>query len=161
MHTPLPDADEQTKAFFSVLNRFRRLNPFTLLPLPRHDYMLLFTIRSLQDQFPGGLTVSDVAREMCVAQPAVSRTLRGLETHKLIQREISPADRRRIYVKLTPKGLHTIQQADAVLQEFHQGVKKQFMPQDLEQLIRLLHQLCQISEEQLQQMKKGVSQHHG
>lgn len=147
---------DQIETFLSVMNRFHNLNLFAMLPLSRHDYMVLFTIQCLQKKYEARLTVSAVAHEMGVAQPAVSRALRGLEALEMIQREVSREDRRNTYVALTPKGITTIQEAHHVLDVFHQGVRERFSMEEMEQMLTLLKRLYAASAEQLEQMKKGA-----
>lgn len=144
------------ETFLSITNRFHNLNVFTLLPLARHDYMVLFTIRCLQKKYSGGLTVSAVAKEMHVVQPAVSRTLRSLEELGLIRRDVSREDRRNTYVTLTQEGQLTIEEADHVLEQFHQGIREQFAPEEMKQLILLMERLYEAAEIQLEKMKKGA-----
>ncbi|MGN1403288.1 MAG: MarR family winged helix-turn-helix transcriptional regulator [Ruminococcus sp.] len=143
--------------FLSITNRLHNLNVFSLLPLGRHDYMVLFTIRCLQRKYSGCLTVSAVAKEMHVVQPAVSRTLRSLEELGLIQREVSREDRRNTYVALTPEGTTAIQEAEHVLEQFHQGVQERFTPEEMHLLILLMERLYAVSKEQIEKMKKGAT----
>lgn len=144
------------ETFLSITNRLHNLNVFSMLPLGRHDYMVLFTIRCLQKKYSGKLTVSAVAREMHVVQPAVSRTLRSLEELELIQREVSREDRRNTYVTLTTKGLLAAQEADRLLEQFHKGIREQFAQEEMEQLILLMERLYEVSEKQLEKMKRGA-----
>lgn len=78
----------ETDTFFELVNQFRSLNLFSLLPLARQDYMAMCAISCLQKKHPEGCTVSMMTQEMHVPQPAVSRTLRGLENDGYVRREI-------------------------------------------------------------------------
>ena len=82
------------KTFFGVINAFRSLNLFSLLPLSRQEYMVMFVIAGQRKTNPEGSTVSMVTQKMHVPQPAVSRTLRGLENDGYICREVCRTDRR-------------------------------------------------------------------
>ena len=92
------------KTFFGVINAFRSLNLFSLLPLSRQEYMVMFVIAGQRKTNPEGSTVSMVTQKMHVPQPAVSRTLRGLENDGYICREVCRTDRRNTYVTLTAAG---------------------------------------------------------
>ena len=94
----------EANTFFGVMNAFRSINMFSLLPLSRQEYMVMFVISKKQETDPEGCTVSAVAKKMRVPQPAVSRTLRGLENNGYIQREVCRTDRRNTYVTLTETG---------------------------------------------------------
>ena len=94
----------EANTFFGVMNAFRSINMFSLLPLSRQEYMVMFVISKKQETDPEGCTVSAVAKKMRVPQPAVSRTLRGLENNGYIQREVCRTDRRNTYVTRTETG---------------------------------------------------------
>ena len=149
---------ESMESFISLMNRFRSLNVFSTLPLSRLDYMVLLSVRCLQKHHPEGITVSMAAKDIQAAQPTISRTLRGLEALGLVQREVSREDRRNTYVTLTEKGLEAVQESDAVLNTFHTGIASRFSAAEMEQLIRLLRQLYDVSAAQLEEMKKGAKQ---
>ena len=61
------------KTFFGVINAFRSLNLFSLLPLSRQEYMVMFVIAGQRKTNPEGSTVSMVTQKMHVPQPAVAR----------------------------------------------------------------------------------------
>ena len=66
--------DCEANTFFGVMNAFRGLNVFSLLPLSRQEYMLMFlVIAGHRKTNPEGCTVSTLTRLMRVPQPAVSR----------------------------------------------------------------------------------------
>lgn len=153
------NAKDQMETFLTLMNRFRSLNLFSLLPLARHDYIVLFAIRCLQQRHGHELTVSALVQEMHTAQSAVSRTLRSLEKQGLIRREVSRDDRRNTYVILMPEGREAIRQADHVLETFHSGILSHFSSEEMAQLLTLLERLYLISDEQLEQMKKGEINH--
>lgn len=52
----------------------------------------------------GAVGVSDLAAQMRSTAPAISRSLRVLESEGYIQRAADPADRRKTWVRLTPEG---------------------------------------------------------
>ena len=86
--------DCEANTFFGVMNAFRGLNVFSLLPLSRQEYMLMFLVFRHRKTNPEGCTVSTLTRLMRVPQPAVSRTLRGLENNGYIRREVCREERR-------------------------------------------------------------------
>ena len=47
---------------------------------------------------------TDLARELTVGTPAITRALDGLEEFDLARRKVDPSDRRRIFVGRTAKG---------------------------------------------------------
>lgn len=108
----------ETDTFFELVNQFRSLNLFSLLPLARQDYMAMCAISCLQKKHPEGCTVSMMTQEMHVPQPAVSRTLRGLENDGYVRREVCRSDRRNTYVILTESGKSAVAEAGKLLEEF-------------------------------------------
>ena len=130
------------KTFFGVINAFRSLNLFSLLPLSRQEYMVMFVIAGQRKTNPEGSTVSMVTQKMHVPQPAVSRTLRGLEN-----------DGRNTYVTLTAAGEAEVQRANQLLEDFHRGIQKRFTQEEADQLMKLLQRLYAAASEELEEMK--------
>lgn len=56
------------------------------------------------------LTVSDLARKFMVSTPTMTRLLDNLVERQLVERHEDPADRRRVRVFLTEKGLEAFQE---------------------------------------------------
>ena len=139
--------------FFGVMNAFRSLNLFSLLPLSRQEYMVMFVIAKQREANPEGSTVSMVTQKMHVPQPAVSRTLRGLENGGYICREVCRKDRRNTYVTLTPAGEAEVQRAKQLFEEFHRGIQKRFTQEEVDQLMDLLQRLYAAASEELEEMK--------
>lgn len=146
----------ENQQLFEMIQRFRSLNLLATLPLPRQDYMVLYTVDCLQKEHPDACTVSMITKKMRIPQPAVSRTLRNLENGGYLQREVCRSDRRNTYVLLTDAGKKAVQDAGQVLMEFHNGIKKRFTQEESDQLMCLLQRLYEAASEQLEEMKKGV-----
>ena len=124
------------KTFFGVINAFRSLNLFSLLPLSRQEYMVMFVIAGQRK-----------------TNPAVSRTLRGLENDGYICREVCRTDRRNTYVTLTAAGEAEVQRANQLLEDFHRGIQKRFTQEEADQLMELLQRLYAAASEELEEMK--------
>lgn len=143
----------EANTFFGVMNAFRGINMFSLLPLSRQEYMVMFVISKKQETDPEGCTVSAVAQKMRVPQPAVSRTLRGLENNGYIRREVCRTDRRNTYVTLTETGETEVMKANQLLEEFHEGIRERFTQDEADQLMDLLRRLYAAASEELDAMK--------
>lgn len=148
--------EQEDQQLFEMIQRFRSLNLLATLPLPRQDYMVLYTVDCLQKEHPDACTVSMITKKMRIPQPAVSRTLRNLENGGYLQREVCRSDRRNTYVLLTDTGKKAVQDAGQVLMEFHNGIKKRFTQEESDQLMNLLQRLYEAASEQLEEMKKGA-----
>ncbi len=152
--------DCEANTFFELINAFRGLNVFSLLPLSRQEYMLMFLVDRQREKHPGGCTVSTLTRLMRVPQPAVSRTLRGLENDGYICREVCREDRRNTYVTLTENGTAEVQKANQLLEVFHKGIQTRFTQEESDQLVELLQRLYTAASEELEEMK-GEKQANG
>ena len=153
--------EQEDQQLFEMIQRFRSLNLLATLPLPRQDYMVLYTVDCLQKEHPDACTVSMITKKMRIPQPAVSRTLRNLENGGYLQREVCRSDRRNTYVLLTDAGKKAVQDARQVLMEFHNGIKKRFTQEESDQLMSLLQRLYEAAAEQLAEMKKGAQKPDG
>ncbi len=71
------------------------------------DLRLLRIVAHHQDD---GLTPSILAQKLEIALPTVSRKLSVLEKQDLIQRKVSPDDRRKTFVYATEKGRELLQE---------------------------------------------------
>lgn len=152
--------DCEANTFFGLINAFRGLNVFSLLPLARQEYMLMFIVDRQQEEHPGGCTVSTLTRLLRVPQPAVSRTLRSLENNGYVCREVCREDRRNTYVTLTAAGAAEVQKANQLLEKFHRGVQTRFTQEESDQLMELLRRLYTAASEELEEMK-GEKQANG
>ena len=65
------------------------------------------------------LNVKEIAELSNVSMPAISRLLKGLETKKLIKRNIDYICRRNIDVKLTEKGIKIVEEMNEKLSNFY------------------------------------------
>jgi DNA-binding MarR family transcriptional regulator len=73
--------------------------------------------------------------------PGITRLLDRLEAKKTVRRERSKADRRQYLVSITPKGLETLEELDALVDEME---KENFHPlkaDELRLLVDLLERL--------------------
>ena len=95
--------------------------------LPRGEFMPLQTIYAYSLRNPGtkGIYVSELASQLKVSSPAVSRTLRSLETKGYIERSADKNDRRstliRLTEKVTPSGNRSSQISATILTESSTG----------------------------------------
>lgn len=80
----------------------------------------------------------EIADRLVHAVPAITGLLDRLEKGGLITRQRCTADRRVVYVDLTPAALKLLERLDQPLQETHQRLIGHLSPEELEQLISLL-----------------------
>ncbi len=78
----------------------------------------LSVMHVLHDSQPQGIGVLDMARSLNVNAAAVTRQLKEMEVEDLIKRTADPRDRRRSFVRLTPKGRRLLMQMHVRGHEF-------------------------------------------
>jgi len=89
----------------------------------------------------GTLQVGELAERCGVADPTVSKMLRSLEHHGLIERRTDPENRRTVWVSLTARGLSLV---DEIQASFEQGLAQVLQGLSSEQLRDLLHTMSHL-----------------
>ncbi|MGN0659103.1 MAG: MarR family winged helix-turn-helix transcriptional regulator [Emergencia sp.] len=108
--------------FFSIISDLRKLNVSSMLPeIAMGEFDVLKKIAACRDE-SGSARISCVVRSMCMPPPAISRTMRSLETKGLIERNVDRNDRRSTLVELTPSGEALIGEVDRIMGEFADAV---------------------------------------
>lgn len=124
--------------------------------LPRGEFMPLQTIYAYSLRNPGtkGIYVSELVSQLKVSSPAVSRTLRSLETKGYIERSADKNDRRSTLIRLTEKGDTVRKQVFTDICDYFDRVFDRMGPARMEQLIGLWDQLHTIMEDELKMRQK-------
>lgn len=115
-------------------------------PLKRSDIMLLGTIHRLCNTQSQPVTVSRLAQMMQQSPPGISQKVSFLEHLGYVTRTADEADRRVVYISITPKG---IQVAQSGLQHFLSNIQKALDilgTQKTTQLLQLINELRQAIE---------------
>lgn len=106
------------------------------------EYDVLSSLRRQGE--PWRLTASEIAESSMLSPGALTNRIDRLMARGLVERMEDPADRRRVLVGLTGKGLHLIEGAIAARFRCAEECVEQLSPLEMEQLDRLLHRLlCQ------------------
>lgn len=103
----------------------------------------------------GEITVSDLAKYTDSSLPAVSRTLKQLESQHLISRDIGENDRRAISVTLTETGEMMLTREETRLKEYSDFIYETMGKEDVEQLRSLVARFQSISENGFSQLKQS------
>jgi DNA-binding MarR family transcriptional regulator len=110
--------------------------------------MMVMRKIAMHDAFPGRNTsASDLHSNLYMTKPAISQILNSLENKGYVSREIDRSDRRKIAVSLTDKGRVMLEQAKGHTEQMLDTVISRLGEEDTRQLIRLLDQMADISEE--------------
>jgi DNA-binding MarR family transcriptional regulator len=111
----------------------RRLEPHGVHP--GQDYLL--------DELwhEDGQAIGVLASRIGVEVPTLVRTVTRMEASGLVRREADPADRRRVIVRLTPRGRELERVVPGILAEVTEQATAGMSPGEREQLVRLLLEL--------------------
>jgi DNA-binding MarR family transcriptional regulator len=122
---------------------------------------LLFRIFAKQDLHPtqalcmrilasrGELNQSDLAEELLLSRPTVTRVLQRMERSGLVGRRVDEADQRQVLVALTPAGLDLQHSLEQAIGEYVAATLARLPADDLEQLARILPAWRALTEEAL------------
>ena len=72
--------------------------------LKNSEIMLLFRLKQFEENYPEGISVSELSDSMEVRPPSVTSVITVLEQKNLVQRCMDLNDRRKIRIKLTEAG---------------------------------------------------------
>lgn len=127
---------------YAIFEQFRRMRQFmNAMPfktgISHSEFCLLNIIMDGKD----GITVSEIASELDVTPPAVSRSLKSLESRGLILRETDLLNRRNTMVRLTESGLDILEksrrQMDGLMEYVTEKIGMERRKQLYEQLVEV------------------------
>ena len=118
--------------------------------LPHGELTILDILWKASETHPGQyITVSDIAKQLDVTLPAISRTLRKLEMKGCIQRLTDRQDRRITYVVITEDGHTALSDSIEIITAFMNRVFAHFKPEEIEEYFYLSKKLLDsITEEE-------------
>lgn len=95
-------------------------------------------LRILRGAEPEGLPTLTIAERMIERAPGITRMIDRLEAKELVKRENCPKDRRRIFCRITEKGLNVLELLDEPVQEGNKIALRGLNKTEIEQLVALL-----------------------
>lgn len=153
--------DCEANTFFGVMNAFRGLNVFSLLPLsPAGVYADVPGVPSPKDQ-PGGLYGIDPdPADACAAAGSVPDAAWTGEQRLHPPGSLPGGSAQHVCDTDGCPGETEVQRANQLLEEFHRGIQKRFTQEESDQLMELLRRLYMAASEELDEMK-GEKQANG
>ena len=132
---------------YAIVEQFRRMRQFmNSMPfktgISHSEFCLLNIILDGKD----GITVSEIASELDVTPPAVSRSLKSLESRGLVIRETDLLNRRNTIVRLTESGLDFLEKSRRQMDSLMDYVNKKMGEERKKQLYELLAEMSAIIE---------------
>ena len=132
---------------YRLAEQFRRMHHI-MASLPEKagishgEFCIMNIIRNGRED----ITVSEIAAELGVTPPAVSRSLKCMESRGLILRETDSVNRRNTVVRLTVKGRDILVQARSKIDSITEKVNSEMGAERIDQLYRLLAEMAETYE---------------
>jgi MarR family transcriptional regulator, organic hydroperoxide resistance regulator len=98
-------------------------------------------LRILRGAGPDGLPTLTIGERMIEQTPGVTRLVDRLERKRLVARTPCPKDRRRVFCRITDKGLELLKGLDEPVNRWDAQAVSVLAPADLDSLISLLDRL--------------------
>lgn len=95
-------------------------------------------LRILRGAGSDGLPTLTIGERMIEQTPGVTRLVDRLERKALVARAPCPKDRRRVFCKITPKGLDLLKELDDPVNRWDMQAVAVLQPSDIDSLINLL-----------------------
>lgn len=145
--------EDAYEKLFRAMHQFKKLNVSSMISgLSNSEFSAMGAILAMGKN--GQITISELAAKTRTLPPAVSRTLRGLEEKGFVERKTDPKDRRNTYVSLTEKGWEKGNEIRETMHDFGSSVISQMTEEELEQMIRNLNKIYEISEKEIETRKQ-------
>ena len=146
--------NELSGELFRSLHQFSKLKMRTIAAgVSQSDFMTLMMIQK-GNKKNGGITISELAKKLHVLASAMSRTLKGLEDRKLVERVTRKDDRRNTYVHLTKQGEELLCKIQQNLDDFMETVIEKVGEEDILQLVSCLDKLYETSRQEIELRKE-------
>lgn len=87
------------------------------------------------------MAMSEIALKRGVTKAAISRQIRVMLEHHYIEQERDATDRRRLYLRLTPKGQAVTQTIVSAIHQRFNGWVSVFGQEDAQELLRLMRRV--------------------
>ncbi|MBU9727489.1 MarR family winged helix-turn-helix transcriptional regulator [Diplocloster modestus] len=142
---------EKINRQYNIIRKLKLLNlSDSLNILPHGELTILDILWKASESHPGQyITVSDIAKQLGVTRPAISRTLRKLEMKGCIQRLTDRQDRRITYVLITEDGRTALNENIEIITSFMNRVFSHFEPNEIDEYFNLSKKLVDsITEEE-------------
>ena len=133
---------------YKLVEQFRRMRQLmNTIPLKTGVSHSEFCMMNIIMDGKDGITVSEIASELDVTPPAVSRSLKSLESRGLILRETDLMNRRNTMVRLTESGLDFLKKSRKQMDSVMEHVNEKMGAERTNQLYELLSKMTEIIED--------------
>lgn len=140
-------------------HKFKQLNVAGSLKLmPQGEMAILHAIIRISEKKQGRCSVSDLAKELCVTPPGISRACRNLREKGYLDSVPDVNDRRNTCLVVTQAGQEAMQRNIGRINAFMRRVFTHLEPGELDEFYRLFNKLFDSIKQELEQTqaeKKG------
>jgi len=146
------DVNLRLHQLFERLGRIHETRPVP--ELNKREFITLQILCSCSEN--GSIRMGDLARELEVPLPALSKTMQSLENRGYVRREIDPTDRRYTLASITPAGQDLAQEANEKEHRNTRAIFEALGEEDTQAFFRITTRLVELAEEQLREENADV-----
>ena len=110
---------------------------FASLNIHRSQHMMLMTLARLGD----GISQKDLAREMHISTAAVAKSLKKLESDKMISRNTSTDDARQNELTITERGKAIVEESHRIMQSIDTDAASALSDEELDTFCTLIEKI--------------------
>ncbi len=130
----VPYGEQLYRVLFQIVGN--KKNASLLESLRGENAVLTWLVRQQEDVHPG-----DLAEKLSLVPGRMTDILKTLEKKGMIRRERDPEDRRRVLVRITPKGARSVTDRREQIRVQYSGLYEELGLDDTIKLIELLHKV--------------------
>ena len=132
----------ESERLFDAVNRIKRLHIGQHMGLlPGSELVILKTVRDIQQSSGHAPGVSEVAQQLAVSPPAISRKLKTLREKQLIDTIVDETDRRNVCLRVTEQGSLAVKKSMEEVGAFWERVLRRLTPDETAQFYQLLQKI--------------------
>ena len=130
----VPYGEQLYRILFQIVGN--KKNASLIESLRGENAVLTWLVRQEEDVHPG-----DLAEKLSLVPGRMTDILKTLEKKGMIRRERDPEDRRRVLVRITPKGARSVTERREQIRVQYSGLYEALGLNDTVKLIELLHKV--------------------
>lgn len=130
----VPYGEQLYRILFQIVGN--KKNASLIESLRGENAVLTWLVRQEEDVHPG-----DLAEKLSLVPGRMTDILKTLEKKGMIRRERDPEDRRRVLVRITPKGARSVTERREQIRLQYSGLYEALGLDDTVKLIELLHKV--------------------
>jgi DNA-binding MarR family transcriptional regulator len=130
----VPYGEQLYRILFQIVGN--KKNASLIESLRGENAVLTWLVRQEEDVHPG-----DLAEKLSLVPGRMTDILKTLEKKGMIRRERDPEDRRRVLVRITPKGARSVTERREQIRVQYSGLYEALGLDDTVKLIELLHKV--------------------